>query len=230
MQFIRSTARFKDYGIHVNSNLNNSGLSRPFQLVSARGIASKLFIGGKLKSIMACLFPLPNWLLPPTATLSHLPNLKPLSPTPPYNLHSSHKPQHQISSPLPLDDYEAVLGIEWLTTLGDVPWTFFKFIMKFFSRGKQVILREKRESNVKMVSMQRMEKLMIVWDCRIATHHCPDTAADTGLQEHGAPSIGTTRKPHEELQIKTRSLSLEDKADLKRTGLLGPQLSRVLVD
>ncbi|RWW69617.1 hypothetical protein BHE74_00022776 [Ensete ventricosum] len=167
MQFIRSTARFKDHGIHVNSNLNNSGLSRPFQLVSARGIASKLFIGGKLKSIMACLFPLPNWLLPPTATLSHLPNLKPLSPTPPYNLHSSHKPQHQ---------------------------------------------------------------LMIVWDRKIVTHHCPDTAADAGLQEHGAPSIGTTRKPHEELQIRTRSLSLEDKADLKRTGLLGPQLSRVLVD
>ncbi|RRT58348.1 hypothetical protein B296_00017249 [Ensete ventricosum] len=33
-----------------------------------------------------------------------------------------------------------------------------------------------------------------------------------------------TRDPHEELQIMTRDmeLNLEDKADLKRTGLLGP--------
>ncbi|RWW39879.1 hypothetical protein BHE74_00054748 [Ensete ventricosum] len=30
--------------------------------------------------------------------------------------------------------------------------------------------------------------------------------------------------------LRVRSLSLEDKNDLKRTGLLGPQLSRVLVD
>ncbi|URE11280.1 hypothetical protein MUK42_04632 [Musa troglodytarum] len=45
-QFIRSTARFKDHGIHGNSNLNNCGLVPPFQLVSARGIVSKLFVGG----------------------------------------------------------------------------------------------------------------------------------------------------------------------------------------
>ncbi|RZS02753.1 hypothetical protein BHM03_00032820 [Ensete ventricosum] len=34
---------------------------------------------------------------------------------------------------LPLDDYEAVLDIKWLTTLGDIPWIFSKFIIKFFS-------------------------------------------------------------------------------------------------
>ncbi|CAL9188098.1 unnamed protein product [Musa hybrid cultivar] len=46
MQFNRSTARFKDHRIHGNSNLDNCGLLRPFQLVSARGIVSKLFVGG----------------------------------------------------------------------------------------------------------------------------------------------------------------------------------------
>ncbi|RWV90986.1 hypothetical protein GW17_00046764 [Ensete ventricosum] len=46
---------------------------------------------------------------------------------------------------------------------------------------------------------------MIAWDRRIATHQRPDTVADAGLQEHGAPSIGTTRKPYEELQIRTQS-------------------------
>ena len=61
---------------------------------------------------------------------------------------------------LPIDDYEAVLGIEWLTTLCDVSWNFSKLIMKFYCKGKQIILREKRESNVTTVSTQRMEKVL----------------------------------------------------------------------
>ncbi|RWW12970.1 hypothetical protein GW17_00023341 [Ensete ventricosum] len=61
---------------------------------------------------------------------------------------------------LPLDDYEVVLDIEWLTTLGDVSWNFSKFIMNFFSHGKQVILRGKRGSNVTTISTQRMEKVL----------------------------------------------------------------------
>ncbi|RWW13963.1 hypothetical protein GW17_00022304 [Ensete ventricosum] len=44
---------------------------------------------------------------------------------------------------LPLNDYEAFLGIEWLMTLGDVFWNFSKLIMKFYSKGKQVILHGK---------------------------------------------------------------------------------------
>ncbi|CAL9132125.1 unnamed protein product, partial [Musa textilis] len=42
---------------------------------------------------------------------------------------------------LPLEDYEVVLGIEWLSTLGDVSWNFSNLIMKFFVNGKQVILK-----------------------------------------------------------------------------------------
>ncbi|RZR89803.1 hypothetical protein BHM03_00017594 [Ensete ventricosum] len=76
---------------------------------------------------------------------------------------------------LPLDDYEAVLGIEWLTTL--------------------------------------------------------DTTTDEHIQDkaepwdHDAPTSNAKRKRHDKLQTQTRrswSLSLEDKADLKRAGLLGP--------
>ncbi|RRT42889.1 hypothetical protein B296_00037066 [Ensete ventricosum] len=37
---------------------------------------------------------------------------------------------------LPIDDYEAVLGIEWLTTLGDISWNFSKLIMKFYCKDK----------------------------------------------------------------------------------------------
>ncbi|RWW65310.1 hypothetical protein BHE74_00027384 [Ensete ventricosum] len=83
-------------------------------------------------------------------------------------------------------------------------------------------------------------QLMITWDRRIAMHHHPNTTTTNGdiqdnarSQDYGAPTADTTMKLQEELQTMTQSsssLSLEDKADLKRAGLLGPQLSRVLVD
>ncbi|RZR89510.1 hypothetical protein BHM03_00017241 [Ensete ventricosum] len=58
---------------------------------------------------------------------------------------------------LPLDEYEVVLNIEWLSMLGDVSWNFSKLIMKFFSKGKQVILQGKRGSKVTTISTQHGE-------------------------------------------------------------------------
>ncbi|RZR81190.1 hypothetical protein BHM03_00007378 [Ensete ventricosum] len=60
---------------------------------------------------------------------------------------------------LPLDDYEAVLGIEWLSTIGDVSWNFSKLTMKFFSKEKQVILRGKRWNEVTTIATQCLEKV-----------------------------------------------------------------------
>ncbi|RWW11104.1 hypothetical protein GW17_00025310 [Ensete ventricosum] len=37
---------------------------------------------------------------------------------------------------LQLDDYEVVFDIEWLSTLGDVSWNFFKLLMKIFNHRK----------------------------------------------------------------------------------------------
>ncbi|RRT47148.1 hypothetical protein B296_00001142 [Ensete ventricosum] len=45
---------------------------------------------------------------------------------------------------------------------------------------------------------------MIARDRRIVTHHRVVTTTDAGPQEQDAPTIGTTREPHEELQIRTR--------------------------
>ncbi|RWW75728.1 hypothetical protein BHE74_00016219 [Ensete ventricosum] len=45
---------------------------------------------------------------------------------------------------LPLDNYEVLLGIEWLSTIGDVSCNFSRLTMKFFNKGKRVILRGKR--------------------------------------------------------------------------------------
>ncbi|RWW51901.1 hypothetical protein BHE74_00041711 [Ensete ventricosum] len=61
---------------------------------------------------------------------------------------------------LPIDDYEAMLGIEWLAMLGDISYNFSKLIMKFYCKGKQVILCGKRKSNVTIVLTQLMEKVL----------------------------------------------------------------------
>ncbi|RWW18849.1 hypothetical protein GW17_00017139 [Ensete ventricosum] len=55
---------------------------------------------------------------------------------------------------LPIDDYEAVLRIEWLTTLGDISWNFSKLIMKFYCKERQVTLIGKRGSQISTVSSQ----------------------------------------------------------------------------
>ncbi|RZS06176.1 hypothetical protein BHM03_00036795 [Ensete ventricosum] len=83
-------------------------------------------------------------------------------------------------------------------------------------------------------------QLMIAWDRKIAMHHRPDTTTtdgeiqdNVGPQDHGALTVDTTSKLQEELQTRTQSSwshNLGDKVDLKRAGLLGPRLSRVIVD
>jgi len=61
---------------------------------------------------------------------------------------------------LPLDDYEAMLIIKWLTTLCDISWNFMQLIMKFYSKEKQVILNGKREDDITTICTQQMEKVL----------------------------------------------------------------------
>ena len=42
---------------------------------------------------------------------------------------------------LPLEGYEAVLGTQWLRTLGEILWDFSKLVMKFHCDGNQIILK-----------------------------------------------------------------------------------------
>ncbi|RZR77925.1 hypothetical protein BHM03_00003133 [Ensete ventricosum] len=42
---------------------------------------------------------------------------------------------------LPLDGFDIMLGIDWLSTIGEVFWNFLKLTMKFFSKGKHVALQ-----------------------------------------------------------------------------------------
>ncbi|RWV89963.1 hypothetical protein BHE74_00024635 [Ensete ventricosum] len=76
---------------------------------------------------------------------------------------------------LPLDDYEVVLGIEWLTILGNI------YLIDT------------------QVDEEAQVQLMITWGHKIMTHHHPITTVDAGPKEQDAPIIWATRKPHEEL-------------------------------
>ncbi|KAF8399716.1 hypothetical protein HHK36_015586 [Tetracentron sinense] len=59
-----------------------------------------------------------------------------------------------------LGDYEVVLGIEWLKTLGDVLWNFSELTMKFTLNGKRVTFHGRRGDNVTTVSSHRMEHIL----------------------------------------------------------------------
>jgi hypothetical protein len=59
-----------------------------------------------------------------------------------------------------LGDYEVVLSIEWLRTLGNVLWNFSKLTMKFTLNGKRVILRRRCGNNVSIVSSHGMERIL----------------------------------------------------------------------
>ncbi|GKG37121.1 hypothetical protein Tco_0447294, partial [Tanacetum coccineum] len=49
---------------------------------------------------------------------------------------------------LPLSGCEIVLGIQWLSTLGDMQCNFKKLIMKFNHKGRQLVLRAMNNTHV----------------------------------------------------------------------------------
>jgi hypothetical protein len=61
---------------------------------------------------------------------------------------------------LPLVDYEVVLGIEWLRTLGDVLWNFSKLTMKFSLNGNRVTFCGKCGHLLTSISSHRMERIL----------------------------------------------------------------------
>ncbi|RWV96073.1 hypothetical protein GW17_00041246 [Ensete ventricosum] len=73
------------------------------------------------------------------------------------------------------------------------------------------------------INEEAQVQLMIAWDRRIMTHHCPYTTADAGWEEHGVPSTGTMRSPMRSCISRPGDveLSLEYNADLTRASLLG---------
>ena len=59
-----------------------------------------------------------------------------------------------------VEDSDAVLGVQWLQTLGDITTNYKHMTMKFFTPGgKQVVLRGMANNAPIVVSNKRMEAI-----------------------------------------------------------------------
>ncbi|XP_021974525.1 uncharacterized protein LOC110869591 [Helianthus annuus] len=57
---------------------------------------------------------------------------------------------------LPLKNYDMVLGIQWLSTLGDISWNFKELIMKFSLGNNQFELKGTNNQGLTLVSLEKM--------------------------------------------------------------------------
>ncbi|RWW56538.1 hypothetical protein BHE74_00036739 [Ensete ventricosum] len=82
--------------------------------------------------------------------------------------------------------------------------------------------REDNSTPIYQVNKEAQVQLMIAWDHRIVTHHRLVTTADAGHQEQDVPTIGPRGTLVRNCKSRPREmeLNLENKADLKRAGLL----------
>lgn len=61
---------------------------------------------------------------------------------------------------LPLGDCDMVLGIQWLTTLGNIQWNFKELTMTFKCEGDTRILQGISQTHVKWISEKQCVKVM----------------------------------------------------------------------
>nr|XP_027126014.1 uncharacterized protein LOC113742375 [Coffea arabica] len=61
---------------------------------------------------------------------------------------------------LPVGGCELVLGMQWLTTLGDVKWNFGELRMEFMQAGHKVVLRGIKQQGLQLIRQNKMQKLL----------------------------------------------------------------------
>ncbi|KAM0066244.1 putative nucleotidyltransferase, Ribonuclease H [Helianthus debilis subsp. tardiflorus] len=61
---------------------------------------------------------------------------------------------------LPLENYDMVLGVQWLATLGDIVWNFTDLTMKFKVDEKEYVLKGTENNKVKVCSSDRMATML----------------------------------------------------------------------
>ncbi|KAJ0083278.1 hypothetical protein Patl1_30743 [Pistacia atlantica] len=60
---------------------------------------------------------------------------------------------------LPLEGYDVVLRTQWLRTLGPINWDFSKMLMKFYAKGKEMVLQGCTIPTSQLVNHRQMERL-----------------------------------------------------------------------
>ncbi|KAJ0851953.1 putative nucleotidyltransferase, Ribonuclease H [Helianthus annuus] len=61
---------------------------------------------------------------------------------------------------LPLENYDMVLGVQWLATLGDIVWNFTDLTMKFKVDEKEYVLKGTENNKMKVCSSDRMATML----------------------------------------------------------------------
>lgn len=59
---------------------------------------------------------------------------------------------------LPIGGCELVLGMQWLTTIGDVKWNFEELRMEFMQNGHKVVLRGMKQQGLQLVKKKRCKR------------------------------------------------------------------------
>ncbi|KAJ0565852.1 putative aspartic peptidase domain superfamily [Helianthus annuus] len=62
---------------------------------------------------------------------------------------------------IPLDSYDMVLGIQWLSPLGDIVWNFNQLTMEFMVNGEKKVLKGISNNNkISLCSIEQMEHML----------------------------------------------------------------------
>ena len=61
---------------------------------------------------------------------------------------------------IPLDNYDLILGTQWLATLGDIMWNFTKLQMSFMLQGQLCQLQGEKEGQLNTMDWKHMAKLL----------------------------------------------------------------------
>lgn len=65
---------------------------------------------------------------------------------------------------LPLKGYDAILGIQWLLSLGSITWDFTAMSMQFVNKGKSCRIQGILLGNVELMSKKEVTRCFFLFD------------------------------------------------------------------
>jgi hypothetical protein len=111
---------------------------------------------------------------------------------------------------LPMDVCEAVLGTQWLRTLGPIWWDFARLVMIFQWKGKEVELRGIKLPTHRMIEEREMEREVkrrrCGWVCLVQLRIGEHDGGSLNAIELGANSFGQNNT-HQQIRVLLDSFS-----------------------